>query len=415
MKKIKSIMSVFALGTVLVLSGCTGGQTTPATAVKDPAPAQDGKYKDGNYFAQQDAFAKGWKYMVTIEVKDGKIASADWNGANEKGGPDKVAFSASGQYGMKKGGAQSEWHEQAEKAEAYLVQTQDPTKINYKDDAGHSDDIAGVSVGVKDFFELAKKALDAGPVEKGPYKDGAYYAEAPMYGKDGWKYSASLTVVNGNIVAADWNGLNVKGGKDKDTLSADGEYGMKEKGKAQAEWHEQAQKAEAYLLKTQDPTKVNYKDDAGKTDDIAGVSIKVKDFFELAKAALDKGPIAQGSYKDGLYYAADEKFEKGWKYMTSIVVKNGTIVGVDWNGIPEDATKPNKDVQSTNGDYKLAPGNQGEWAVQAQKAEAHLLKTQDPTKITYKDDAGHSDDIAGVSVTVGEFFKLAQKALEGAK
>ncbi|MEL1134773.1 hypothetical protein AAC978_06245 [Desulfitobacterium sp. THU1] len=250
---------------------------------------------------------------------------------------------------------------------------------------------------------------------QGKYKDGVYYAEAPMYGKDGWKYTASLTVDKGNIVAADWNGLNVKGGKDKDTFSKDGEYGMKEKGKAQAEWHEQAQKAEEYLVKTQDPTKVTYKDDAGHTDDIAGASIKVKDFFGLAKTALDNGPIAKGSYKDGVYYAADEAFTKGWKYMTSIVVKNGTIASVDWNGIPEDATKANKDFQSTNGEYKLAPGNQGEWAVQAQKAEAHLLKTQDPTKITLKDDAGHSDDIAGVSVTVGEFFKLAQKALEGAK
>lgn len=413
MKKVKSLMTVIALGSALVLSGCGGNQSTPATTDQGK---QDAKYQDGTYFAQQDAFAKGWKYMVTIEVKDGKIASADWNGANEKGGPDKDALSASGQYGLvAKGGAQAEWHEQAEKAEAYLVQTQDATKINYKDDEGHSDDIAGVSVSVKDFFELAKKALDAGPVSKGQYKDGAYYAEAPMYGKDGWKYFASLTVVNGNIVAADWNGLNIKGGKDKDTFSADGEYGMKEKGKAQAEWHEQAQKAEAYLLQNQDPTKVTYTDDAGHTDAIAGASIKVKDFFELAKTALDKGPIAQGSFKDGIYYAAGDKFEKGWKYMTSIVVKNGTIVGVDWNGIPEDATKANKDLQSTNGEYKLAPGNQGEWVAQAQKAEAYLLQTQDPTKITYKDDAGHSDDIAGVSVTVGEFFELAQKALEKAK
>lgn len=411
MKKIKSLMSVLALGTVLVLSGCTGGQSTPATAVKEEA-----KYKDGIYYAQEDAFAaSGWKNVVTIEVKDGKIASAEWNAVNKNGGPDKITFSKSGQYGMKAGGASAEWHEQSKLVEDYLIKTQDPSKITLKDKDGHTDDIAGVTIKVPYFFDTAKKALDAGPIEKGPYKDGAYYAEAPMYGKDGWKYTASLTVLNGNIVAADWNGLNVKGGKDKDTFSKDGEYGMKEKGKAQAEWHEQAQKAEEYLLKTQDPTKVTYKDDAGHTDDIAGASIKVKDFFGLAKTALDNGPIAQGSYKDGVYYAADEAFVKGWKYMTSIVVKNGTIVAVDWNGLPEDATKPNKDVQSTNGDYKLAPGNQGEWVAQAQKAEAHLLKTQDPSKIAYKDKEGHTDDIAGVSVHVIEFFNLAQKALEGAK
>ncbi|AGA68758.1 major membrane immunogen, membrane-anchored lipoprotein [Desulfitobacterium dichloroeliminans LMG P-21439] len=250
---------------------------------------------------------------------------------------------------------------------------------------------------------------------QGKYQDGVYYAEDAMYGSGGWKYFAALTVENGNIVAADWNGLNIKGGKDKDNLSKDGEYGLKEKGKAQAEWHEQAEKAEAYLLETQDATKITYKDAEGHTDDIAGVSIHVSEFFNLAQAALDKGPVAKGAYKDGIYYAADEAFVKGWKYMTSIVVKNGTIVGADWNGLPEDATKPNKDIQSTEGEYKLAPGNQGEWVAQAQKAEAHLLKTQDATKIAYKDAEGHTDDIAGVSIHVSEFFNLAQKALEGAK
>ncbi|MDK2800646.1 MAG: hypothetical protein PWQ70_2265, partial [Clostridiales bacterium] len=65
-----------------------------------------------------------------------------------------------------------------------------------------------------------------------------------------------------------------------------GKYGMKEKGGAQAEWHEQAEKAEAYLLKTQDPTKITYTDDEGHTDLISGATIHVKEFFELANEAL---------------------------------------------------------------------------------------------------------------------------------
>jgi len=417
MKKVTSLLTVVALGAALVLSGCNNQASTPATATDNTAQqtATEGKYKDGIYFAQQPEFANGWKYTVTLEVKDGKIVSADWNGANAKGGPDKDTLSASGQYGLvAKGGAQAEWHEQAQKAEAYLIQTQDPTKITYKDNEGHTDDIAGVSIHVNEFFELAKQALDAGPVGKGPYKDGAYYAEDEMYGTNGWKYFVSMTVINGNIVAADWNGLNINGGKDKDTLSADGEYGLVAKGGAQAEWHEQAQKAEAYLLQTQDPTKITYKDDAGHTDDIAGVSIHVVEFFDLAKKALDNGPIPQGSYKDGIYYAAQDGFSGGWKYMVSVVVKNGTIVGVDWNAIAEESGKPNKDQQSLSGDYKLAPGNQGEWHEQAAKAEAHLLKVQDPAKINVND-KGKTDDIAGVSVTVKDFTDLVAKALANAK
>jgi major membrane immunogen (membrane-anchored lipoprotein) len=404
------LMATIALGTaLLVLGGCAASQTTQAPA---------SKYQDGIYFAQADTFAdSGWKYVVTLEVKDGKISSVDWNGANKAGGADKDTLSASGKYGLvAKGGAQAEWHEQAKKAEAYLIQTQDPTKIEYKDTEGHTDVIAGASISVGEFFELAEKALANGPVSKGKYQDGAYYAEEDAYAKD-WKYTASLTVINGNIVAADWNGVNINGGKDKDTLSKDGEYGLKEKGGAQAEWHEQAQKAEAYLLENQDPTKVTYKDDAGHTDAITGASISVKGFFEIAKKALDNGPIAEGPYKDGFYYAQGKEFEKSFKSMAHVAVKNGKIVAVDFNAIAEKKGDPDKDNYSKSGGYglKAKAGAQAEWHEQVAKAEAYLIQNQDPTKITYKDDAGHTDVIAGASISVGEFFTLAEEALKKAK
>ncbi len=416
MKKFKSLAAVIALGTALVLTGC-GNSTTPATAVgdQDKGTTQgttEGKYKDGLYFAMEDEYAgSGWKNMVTIEVKDGKIADVEWNAANKAGGPDKITFSSSGQYGMKAGGASAEWHEQSAKVEQYLIETQDPEKITLSNDAGNTDDIAGVTIKVHYFFDLAKKALAAGPIEKGPYADGAYYAEDAIAAKNGWKYFVSMTVLNGNIVAADWNAVNLEG-KDKDTMAADGEYKLGAGN--QGEWNEQGAKAEAYLLQVQDPSKITLNDTGTKTDDIAGVSISVDGFINLAKAALEKGPIAQGSFKDGLYYAADEAFEKGWKYVMNVAVKNGTIVGVDWNAIAEEEGKSHKDWQAQEGEYKLAPGNQGEWNVQASKVEAYLMETQDVAKITYKDDT-HTDDIAGVSISVNGFYGLAEKALEGAK
>ena len=61
---------------------------------------------------------------------------------------------------IENGGAQAEWHEQAEAATAHLIEIQDPTSITYVDDAGHTDDIAGVSINVDTFFELAEKALE---------------------------------------------------------------------------------------------------------------------------------------------------------------------------------------------------------------------------------------------------------------
>jgi len=288
---------ILALSAIMSLSfivGC-GSDADEASGEKtnendDATNEEAGNYEDGIYFAQEDGFSEktGWKYVVTLEVEDGEIVSADWNGAHKSGGDDKKTASENGDYGMvEKGDAQSEWHVQAEKAEAHLLDTQDPTAIEYSTDEGHTDAISGVSIHVVEFFDLANQALENGTVGKGPYKDGAYYAEEDSFSeKSGWKYTASLTVINGNIVAADWNGVHKDGGDNKDTVSENGEYGMVENGGAQSEWHVQAEEAEAHLLDTQDPTAIEYSTDEGHTDAISGVTIHVVEFFDLADQAL---------------------------------------------------------------------------------------------------------------------------------
>lgn len=246
-------------------------------------------YKDGVYFAQQPKFDErtGWKSTVTIVVKNGKITDVEWNAANLDGGTDKVTRSESGEYGMVAyGSAQAEWHVQAERAEEYLLQLQDPSKVKYSDNEGHIDAVSGVSIHVNDLFELAQEALKKGPVGYGPYKDGTYHAEEKQFGSTGWKYSVDITVVSGYIVSANWNGTHKEGGTDKKQRSKDGEYGMVKNGNAQWPWFEQAHAAEAYLIKTQDPKKIKYTDDEGHTDAIAGASIHVVEFFSLAEDAL---------------------------------------------------------------------------------------------------------------------------------
>lgn len=268
--------------------GSSGGATNaPApTPAATPAATQDGKWTDGVYYAEADEFSgSGWKEVVGLTVENGVITSVNWTGLHKDGGMDKKAFSLAGKYGMTKGGAQAEWHEQAEKAEQFLLEKQDPAAFAVKDD-GKTDAVSGVSVTVSEFVELVNKALAAGPVERGPYKDGMYRAEEKEFGSSGWKYTADITVLNGRIISADWNGIYKDGGDDKDTQSASGAYGMVAKGGAQAEWHEQALKAEQYLLETQDPKAITYTDDAGHTDAISGVSIHVVEFFDLAEEAL---------------------------------------------------------------------------------------------------------------------------------
>jgi major membrane immunogen (membrane-anchored lipoprotein) len=413
------LVAVLIAALAFTAFGCAKEEEAPA-APAAPAPAETktalavGDYEDGIYFAQEDGFSSsGWKYVATVVVEDGKIVDADWNGAHKSAGYAKKKVSKDGDYNMVAfGGAQAEWDVQAERAEAYLLEVQDPTAINYTDDEGHTDDISGVSIHVAEFFDLVEEALAAGPVGRGPYEDGHYYAAEPEFGSSGWRYSADLTVINGYIVAANWNGAHREGGVDKKTSSATGEYGMVANGGAQSEWHVQAMAAEEFLIETQDPTAITYTDDAGHTDDIAGVSIHVVEFFNLAEKALEKGPVALGPYEDGVYHAEEEEFSSsGWKGTVDMTVYNGRIMAVNWSAVNE--AGQDKKEASINGDYGMVAkgGAQAEWHEQAYAAEAFLLETQDPAAITYNAD-GYTDAISGVSVHVNDFVELVEKALE---
>jgi len=304
----KKIMAfgLTAVLTVAMLAGCSAPEEAPAAeapATETPAaeetteapateeaPAEEAMYEDGLYFAIEDAFSEesGWKSAVTLDVKDGKIVTVDWNAVSVKAGMSKEEASKAGFYPMVEvAGAIAPWHEQAALVEAHLLETQDPMAIQYADDNYHTDAITGVTIGVSPLFKLADKALAAGPVERGPYTDGAYHAEeADFSEQSGFKYTVDATVLFGNIESVNWTGIHKDGGDDKKTLSVNGEYQMVEKAGAIAPWFEQAAKVEAQLLTTQDPTAIEYADDKYHTDAITGVSIGVSPFFTLAEEAL---------------------------------------------------------------------------------------------------------------------------------
>lgn len=309
MKKLIGLMLILTLvGSLFIGCGKTEDPAStpdtpdveaPADKDEEPADKEDdttgdetgdetgAELTDGIYFASEDAFSdSGWKYVLTLEVKDGKIATVDWNGAHKDAGKDKKTVSADGEYGMvEKGKAIAEWHEQAAAVEAFLVENQDVNKITITDEEGHTDAISGATIKVGTFVDLVNKALENGPVGTGKYADGNYYVEADEAASSGWKSTASFTVINGNIVAANWNGVKEGMEKDKKTASIDGEYGMVENGNASAPWHEQAAAVENFLIETQDVDAIVLNDE-GKTDAVTGATISVGDFVELAKEAL---------------------------------------------------------------------------------------------------------------------------------
>jgi major membrane immunogen (membrane-anchored lipoprotein) len=234
------------------------------------------KLKDGVYFAQDNDFAAsgGWKEQVVVTVVKGKVTAVNWNGVSNLGVADKKTVSAAGGYGMKTASKLGlEWHEQAANVEAYLVKTQDTAFSKFKDD-GTTDAITGASLHVKIFFDLVKKALDAGPVAKGIYvKDGWFFAQqADFDAQTGWKDSVLLTVVNGTLVDALWNATNKDTAKKSKLLEAiAGTYGMGKAAKL-GEWNVQAAAVQAGLLKVQDPAKIALKAD-GTSDAVSGASL----------------------------------------------------------------------------------------------------------------------------------------------
>lgn len=156
MKKVISILLMLML-VVSVFAGCGGDKKGDDSKKDDGAAA----LKDGTYTAEEPDFDEksGWKDNVTLEVKDGKIASVDWNSTHKDGGKDKKTSSKDGDYGMvAHGDAVAEWHEQAEKVEAFLIEKQDVNAIKLKD-GGKTDTVAGVTMIVGGFVDMVKDAL----------------------------------------------------------------------------------------------------------------------------------------------------------------------------------------------------------------------------------------------------------------
>ena len=247
-------------------------------------------------------------------------------------------------------------------------------------------------------------ALAATAAFAGDWANGVYFAQEEAFSGSGWKYNVTLTVRNGRITEAVWNGTNIAGGPDKISVSEAGNYPMVARGGAQADWHVQAGKAEAYLLRTQDPTQIRYTSNEGHTDAISGVTIHVVEFFSLAEKALAAGPVARAPYRDGYYQAEEAQFSanSGWKYFAQFTVVNGSVVQVNWNGVHKDGGDTKKQV-SAAGNYPMVAngGAMADWHVQGEKVEAFFLAngTSEP------------DAISGATISFGSLYSLANQAL----
>ena len=121
-------------------------------------------------------------------------------------------------------------------------------------------------------------------------KDGSYRAEEESY-DNGYRYFVELTVQNGQITAVNWDAQKEGGGSKKQDSEA-GTYVMTPNG---PRWHEQAKTMEDALIASQDPAKLTYNEETGKTDAYAGVSVDISSFIQLAVSALDQAGADAGT------------------------------------------------------------------------------------------------------------------------
>lgn len=116
------------------------------------------------------------------------------------------------------------------------------------------------------------------------YKDGSYTAEGD-YDDQGYKTVVTVTVEDGRLASLSCDQVTADGDSKKE-LSQSGAYGMKEKGGAAAEWHEEVAAFEAAAVEKGLDNIPTGSD--GKTDAISGCTIAVSEFISLARQALDK-------------------------------------------------------------------------------------------------------------------------------
>ncbi|NLP35161.1 MAG: FMN-binding protein [Clostridiales bacterium] len=111
--------------------------------------------------------------------------------------------------------------------------------------------------------------------------------------------------------------------------------------------------------------------------------------------------------KDGTYTAETEYADNGFKDVVTVTIANGAITEVTWDAVKEDGSK--KSVMSANGEYVMTDDGPT-WDEQAKAVAAFVVENQNTEAIDL-DEAGKTDSVAGVSISVNGFVSLVEQCL----
>lgn len=125
-------------------------------------------------------------------------------------------------------------------------------------------------------------------VNEGKYKEGTYFGSyQDSYGNGDSVATAVVYVDSNGLIKSVFLDTTFTKGSALTTKKALGDdYGMKPKSEAGKEWYEQVNLIEAKVIENQDISFITL-DDNGKTDAIAGVTMKVNALYKALENALE--------------------------------------------------------------------------------------------------------------------------------
>ena len=248
----------------------------------------------------------------------------------------------------------------------------------------------------------------ADPLDGAVFADGTYEAKADAPDDNGFTEQVTMTVENGKITQMNWDSISEDGTKKSD-LAKNGEYVMTEDG---LNWAEQSQALTDAVIENQSLGFLTM-DEQTKTDAVAGVSISVGSFEQLARQCMEEaaGISPALTLTDGTYEAqADEADDNGFTEQVTMTVANGKITEMNWDSISEEGTK--KSDLAKNGEYVMTEDGLN-WAEQSQALTDAVIDHQSLDFLTM-DEQTKTDAVAGVSISVGSFADLAQQCIRQA-
>ena len=259
----KSRVLVVVLMFVLVMSLFTGCKSI--------------EYPNVNFFGVADSFkSDGWRPFVMIKVYDTRLATISFDAVN--------IDATTSMFEAIKAGKDKDYNidlayaNQLKLCAQALIEKQDPAAFVF-DENGVTTQIKGVTVPVKEYFDLAKKAIAEGANNRAQFPNDQILTEtATAFDKDGWKRTMTIYAKGGIAIAANFDAIN-KAGESRNKLNVD------------TDWIAQNKLIEDFFLFD----KVNEQKffsklvtllPDGTTGSIPGVTMKVKDIYDLVVKSI---------------------------------------------------------------------------------------------------------------------------------